>query len=207
MQFQEMPDSISMSLAKLQAAFPRFKLEAPTARLYRDHLRSYQDEAIERAVVWLIANTEKFPTIKELAAVCREHAAYSQEAQRSLLDPTPEQFEMLTLRERWMIEHAKKVIWRADYERREMRAIPPDLRGMDLNAEMLAHGIQIDQSGTKVRYDKNLIVNPRGCPAPQPRWDDTRSYDQIKADSQAAFLQRIESILERNAIRRAEVGT
>ena len=63
-----------------------------------------------------------------------------------------------------MLSHAKDVLWAADYERRRV-APPSHLKNLFLNAEMIAHGIEITPDGSLVRFQKSLILQPQGCPA------------------------------------------
>lgn len=206
MEFQDMPDEISEALAALRAAFPRFKLEEATVAVYRQHLRPFSGGLVKLAVNRIVAGGKRFPTIAELVAECRQQANSSPTGEAcSALHPTPEEHERLTPRERWIRAHALAVVWAADHERRGMHR-PPGLDELHLNAEMVAHGVEIDHTGTRVKYDRARLLEPVGCPCAMPRFDDTRDSRLIQLDARAAFESRMESLLERNAIRREEVA-
>lgn len=200
---QDVPDTISCALARLQARFPRYPLQAPTAAIYRERLKKFSEPAIAEAVEYLIDTATKFPDLTELVAACKLHQNSSRTNGRSLLDPTPEEYEKLSLAERWMVSHAKEVVWRADFERR-VRTAPDSFDGMNINAEMIAHGVEIASDGSRVYYDGSLILKPTGCPTKQPRWGDTRDYKTISAEAQRAHRDRVDELLERQAIRREE---
>lgn len=202
MEFQEAPDEISHALAALRAAFPRFKLEAPTVGLYRDKLRRFEPQAVTQAVSSLIETSSKFPSLAELLAACRAQGTSSGPLFRSPLDRTTGEHEQLSVDERWMLDHAKRVLWRADFERRHAK-VPPDLIDMDLAAEMVAHGVQITQDGARLRYDVQKILRPHECPTKRPQ-PQGRDWESIAAVAQKEQRDRMEAQLERNAIRREQ---
>lgn len=144
-----------------------------------------------------------------MAEINRALKAESQHSESSAghLDLSPEAHEKLSGFERRMLAHAKDVLWRADFERRDAQ---PDrsytnLTKLQIETEMDAHGIQISSDRTKVRYDPSRLLNPVGCPlAASFRTHDTRNWQDIAQEARQKESERVEAVLSRNRERNAE---
>lgn len=156
------PDTIAECLALLQAANPRFRLSPPTASLFRTRLRLIPEDVLRKATDRWIETRKGFPDLAEFLTECRMHAT-SSGAPGASLDLPSEEFEKLSLFDRWMLAHAKDVLWAAEYERRGSR-VPGHLAHLHVNTELIAHGVQISSDGARVRYDARAILRPMGCP-------------------------------------------
>lgn len=167
MHFQDVPDSNSMALADLNAAFPRLKWTQGTTQLLRDRMKTYSEDVVKRAVLDLIesgkesaSSLERSPVAAMIVALKRaSEYAPAHTGMKSSLADAERRFHELTPRERKMVAHAKGVLWAADFARR-CAALPPQLKTLDVDAEMRAHGVSISSNGERVHYDQQRILNP-----------------------------------------------
>lgn len=166
MQFQEVPDTISLAIGRLSAAFPRFKLAGPTAAILREKMLPYPASVIERAVKALEESEKGFGSspISAMVSALKTAAALPDATNTGhSLRSAELNFERLSIAERRAYTHAIDVLHAADHARRNVR-LPQSLAGLQLNQEMLAHGIQISQNGEKLTYHANKILAPEDCP-------------------------------------------
>lgn len=168
MQFQEVPDSISMSLARLSAACPRAKLPPGTMAILREKMLPYPQAVIERAVKALEESTQGFgrnPVAEMVAALkLAAQGADSGDDASSTLRMAEIRFSELSRPRRLAYTHAVDVLHAAECLRRNV-SLPPALANLQINQEMLAHDVQIAQNGEKVRYNAHQVLNPIECPA------------------------------------------
>ncbi len=167
MHFQDVPDSNSMALADLNAAFPRLKWTQGTTQLLRDRMKTYSEDVVKRAVLDLIesgkesaSSLERSPVAAMIVALKRaSEYAPARTGMKSSLADAERRFHELTPRERKMVTHAKDVLWAADIQRR-MGMQHPKLKHLDVDAEMRAHGVSISNNGDRVFYAPQFILNP-----------------------------------------------
>ena len=172
MHFQDVPDPISLALARLSAGFPRLKLQVPTQALLRERMKLYPEDVLERAITDLIESgqesvksLERSPVAAMIVALKRAaEFAPSKIGVHASLAEAERRFHELTPRERKMYTHALDVLHGADIVVRRMGAMPPKLKHLDIDAEMRAHGVSISTNGEKVHYSPQTILNPEaGC--------------------------------------------
>ena len=212
MDFQEHNDWISLAIAKLSAAFPRFKVPPGTVMLLRERFAKYTPDVVDRAILTLQDSCEgSFPSMAQINRSLRGESQHADVGQVSHLDPSPEAYEALSIQERRALAHAKDVLQRVDFRRRDVTvpSVYHELRALDVEREMEAHGIQISLDRSRVRYDPRRLLRPVDCPmAESLRIPQSRDWKAIADEAGARFRERMENVIfdnqERIALAEAE---
>lgn len=169
-------DIHSQVIARLSAAFPRTKIPPGLVGLLRERLQPYPDRVVLKAVDRVIDSSKSFPSLAEIVGALKAASTDGDFEQGATLDLSEEAFGRLTAAQRRMHAHAVTLLHFANAKRQGSKPAPTcahqELGGpcfcvsrmTSLAEELVAHGIWIAQDGSRVTYDRHLIVTPgSGC--------------------------------------------
>ena len=129
-----------------------------------------------KAVDRVIDSSKSFPSLAEIVGALKAASTDGDFEQGATLDLSEEAFGRLTAAQRRMHAHAVTLLHFANAKRQGSKPAPTCAhqelgascfcsdRMVSLADELVAHGIWIAQDGSKVTYDRHLIVTPgSGC--------------------------------------------